>query len=88
MEIKRYVKKPIPVEAMRYTGDNGLEIGEWIGDSFMGEHGDGKGPVFNLRTKMGNQSARVGDYILAGVDGEFYPCPGDTFEKTYEEVES
>lgn len=27
-----------------------------------------------------------GDYIIKGVNGEFYPCKPDIFEKTYEEV--
>ena len=27
--------------------------------------------------------ANVGDYIIKGVNGEFYPCKQDIFEKTY-----
>ena len=30
--------------------------------------------------------ARVGDFIIRGVQGEYYPCKPDIFEKTYEEV--
>ena len=30
--------------------------------------------------------ARVNDYIIKGVNGEFYPCKPDIFEKTYESV--
>ena len=30
--------------------------------------------------------ASVGDYIIKGVNGEFYPCKPDIFEKTYERV--
>lgn len=33
-------------------------------------------------------NASIGDYIIKGVDGEFYPCKPDIFEKTYEEVQS
>lgn len=32
-------------------------------------------------------NASIGDYIIKGVDGEFYPCKPDIFEKTYEEVQ-
>jgi hypothetical protein len=30
--------------------------------------------------------ASVGDWIIKGVKGEFYPCKPDIFENTYEEV--
>lgn len=28
--------------------------------------------------------ASLGDYIIKGVNGEYYPCKPDIFEKTYE----
>jgi hypothetical protein len=31
--------------------------------------------------------ASVGDFIIKGVKGEFYPCKPDIFEATYESVE-
>lgn len=30
--------------------------------------------------------ANIGDYIIRGVDGEFYPCRQDIFLKTYEKI--
>lgn len=30
--------------------------------------------------------ARVGDYIIKGVKGEFYPCQPDIFAATYDEL--
>lgn len=30
--------------------------------------------------------ASIGDYIIKGVKGEFYPCKPDIFEQTYERV--
>lgn len=30
--------------------------------------------------------AKPGDYIIRGVQGEFYPCKPDIFEATYEVV--
>ena len=30
--------------------------------------------------------ASIGYYIIKGVNGEFYPCKPDIFDKTYEEV--
>ncbi len=40
-----------------------------------------------IETLEGNMRADVGDYIIKGVNGEFYPCKPDIFEKTYEPVE-
>jgi hypothetical protein len=31
--------------------------------------------------------ASLGDYIIKGIQGEFYPCKPDIFEATYEKVE-
>jgi len=30
--------------------------------------------------------ANIGDFIVRGVKGEFYPCKPDIFEQTYEKV--
>jgi hypothetical protein len=40
----------------------------------------------NIHTLEGNMIASVGDWIIKGVKGEFYPCKPDIFESTYEEV--
>ena len=39
-----------------------------------------------IGTLEGTMTAQLGDYIIRGVNGEFYPCKPDIFEKTYEEV--
>ena len=39
-----------------------------------------------IQTLEGNHLARMGDYIIKGVKGEFYPCKPDIFEMTYEKV--
>lgn len=33
------------------------------------------------------QVASMGDYIIKGIQGEFYPCKPDIFDQTYELVE-
>ncbi|MGZ1491505.1 hypothetical protein [Brevibacterium sediminis] len=40
-----------------------------------------------IRTMEGDMRASLGDYIIKGVQGEFYPCKPDIFHATYEEVE-
>ena len=32
-------------------------------------------------------AASIGDYIIKGINGEFYPCKPDIFQATYELVE-
>jgi hypothetical protein len=40
-----------------------------------------------IDTLEGDMQATVGDYIIEGVEGEFYPCKPKIFELTYEIVE-
>jgi len=41
----------------------------------------------NIQTLEGIMTANIGDWVIEGVNGEFYPCKPDVFEKTYEEVQ-
>jgi hypothetical protein len=47
----------------------------------------GKKPELFIYTLEGNMHASIGDYIIMGVDGEFYACKPDKFEKTYDIIE-
>lgn len=79
----KYRKKPVVVEAVKWTGENMAEIcfftgicgGELIKDNEL-----------YIKTLEGVHHASIGDYIIKGVNGEFYPCKPDIFEKTYEMV--
>lgn len=44
------------------------------------------GNGININTLKGVHHASFGDYIIKGVNGEFYPCNPDIFKKTYEVV--
>lgn len=79
--IRKFRKKPIVIEAIQYTGDNRTEIEDFVGDKFL----DWK-LNFAIETLEGNMVAQVNDWIIKGINGEFYPCKPDIFEKTYEEV--
>jgi hypothetical protein len=80
-----YRKQPVVVKAIMWKGDNIVELcGEFPAFSdhyFFDINGN-----LNIITLEGNHIARVGDYIIRGVDGEFYPCKNDIFLKTYEMV--
>jgi hypothetical protein len=87
--IKNYRKKSVVIEAIQYTGtyDSFCEIQNFVGESFIPYQmlvTDDKS--IGIKTLEGNHTALVGDFIIKGVNREFYPCKPDIFEKTYEEV--
>ena len=52
-----------------------------------GKHFDAQGqPCIHIRTLEGWMTATLGDYVIKGIAGEFYPCKPDIFEATYEDV--
>lgn len=82
MPIKTYRKKPVAIEAVQYTGLNSAEI-----ELFTGQHlGKETGKPIVIKTLEGSHIASLGDYIIKGVKGEFYPCKPDIFAETYSEV--
>lgn len=80
--MKKYRKKPVIIEAVQFTGNNVDEILEFAKDSFNNPSTS----EIVIPTLEGNMIASIGDYIIKGVNGEFYPCKPDIFDKTYEEV--
>ena len=84
-DIMLYVKKPIPVEAVKVEKENReqiiklLRIGvtEWeeLEDGFMVHSWEGIEPV-----KYGSNY-----WIIKGIKGECYPCEGNVFNESYEE---
>ena len=79
----KYVKKPIPITAIQWTGDNAVELAEFTNGKCQFRVGR---PSIKIPTLEGDMGANIGDYIVCGVDGEFYPCRQDIFEKTYEKI--
>lgn len=98
--IKKYRKKPVVIRALQWTGDNYAEILDFCDKTeFQYSVRKRKNIVNNkpereeekalfIQTLEGVHEASIGDYIIEGVNGEFYPCKPDIFEKTYEEVEN
>lgn len=79
-----YHKKPIPIEARQYTGDNFLELMDWSNGHVQRSIYDDGVLVYSLEGPMWFHE---GDYIIKGIQGEFYPCQKDIFEETYEKVD-
>ena len=83
----KYRKKPVEVEAVKWEG--GKEQYELImslapKDTVFYREQEA---AFDIYTLEGVMRASLGDYIIKGVQGEFYPCKPDIFEQTYEKVE-
>ena len=83
--IKKYRKNPVVIEAIQFTGDNGLEIYQWMHPKVprIAEHGQSPSGAIGIKTPEGNMLAQSGDYIIKEITGEFYPCQKNIFESTY-----
>lgn len=79
----KYRKKPVVIEAVQWNGHNPLEIGMFAGWLTVETNGD----KLYVPTLEGTMMANPGDYIIKGIQDEFYPCKPDIFEATYEKVE-
>jgi hypothetical protein len=81
-----YRKKPVVIEAMVLELNNAIDVSLWCGGEahFIGP----AIPAVFIRTLEGTMRADVGDFIIKGVQGEFYPCKPDIFEATYEPADT
>ena len=88
----KYKKKPIIVEAFKWTGGYEGEDPVWACDAVKRgdirfESAGSVDVIMYIQTLEGVMKARPGDYIIQGINGEIYPCKPDIFEKTYEAIE-
>lgn len=94
----KYIKKPVVIEAIELTEHNVFQVLDFIGekpdlshqianDKFQDYKQIVKEKGMKIFTLEGTMVASVGDFIIKGVNGEFYPCKPDIFEKTYEKVD-
>jgi hypothetical protein len=84
-----YRKKPVEIKAVQFIDDPEtlLVIQEFMGDIQLTiDYKKSNDPKLKIKTLEGTMNASIGDYIIKGVKGEFYPCNPDIFELTYEKV--
>lgn len=84
-----YRKKPVTIEAIQFTDSDERvqELIEFTQGNFT-PHRDLEHYAYAvIKTLEGDHRADIGDYIIKGVQGEFYPCKPDIFDMTYEAVE-
>ena len=81
----KYRKKPVVIDAVQWEGKmqdvidcHGVQFPTY-GQPFEG--------ALRIKTLEGDHACELGDWIIKGVKGEFYPCKPDIFDMTYELVE-
>jgi len=78
----KYIKKPVEIEAVQFTGENFEECKKYIGIANF----DNTLNYPNVITSEGVMRVNVGDYIIKepfDKDRGFYPCKPDIFKQTY-----
>lgn len=85
----QFRKKPIVVEAVRWDGSSEMakKLVKWINDQGgSANFFDVKDMTFSISisTLEGEMYAHPGDWIIQGVENEFYPCKPSVFAKTFE----
>ena len=88
-QVQKFKKKPVVIEAIQFTTNNDLNnenmqfITDWINSGQENTANHDNTNIF-IQTLEGIMKASVGDFIIKGVNGEFYPCKEDIFLKTYD----
>ena len=83
----KYVKNPVVIDAIQWTGCaqsfNRITAAfpdmKWL-----------PGPMgmrsFFIENAQGDMTVSCGDYVIRGIEGEYYPCPSSVFEATYSKL--
>lgn len=85
---QKFRKRPVVIEAVRWTGVNVDEIRKFT---------EGKADIedrrypqryikITIHTLEGDHTVSEGDWVIKGVANEFYPIKNEIFIKTYEKV--
>ena len=91
----KFRKKPVVIEAVKWDGDASTAndfLGERFGlrPGYSGKwdwtYASRESNALIIPTLEGEMRVEVGDWIIKGIKGEFYPCKPDIFEATYETV--
>lgn len=89
-------KRPVVIQAEQWTGANVIEMYNFLegtehvaetfesyGNNFYINHSKVKGGLI-IKTLEGEHKASINDWIIKGINGEFYPCKPNIFKRTYE----
>ena len=79
----KYRKKPVVIDAVQFLD---TDYGNLVAIGSLGLELVIENDKIKIETLEGTMYADKGDYIIKGVNGEFYPCKENIFIKTYELV--
>ena len=82
----KFRKKPVVIEAMQFTEEDKDLVLNFVTCNTAADFDAGGNPILKIQTLRGMVAAQLGDWVIKGVNGEFYPCKLDIFEKTYDPV--
>ncbi|MFC4190372.1 MULTISPECIES: DUF6011 domain-containing protein [Streptomyces] len=83
----RYRKRPVVIEAMQLAEPNTPDgVARWCGGRVVGDGITGHPYSIEIDTLEGTMRGDLGDWIIKGTQGEFYPVKPGIFAETYEPV--
>jgi hypothetical protein len=86
--VPKFRKKPVVVEARQFTlhdAEHPESLETWCNGRVRGTKLPASERIIQIDTLEGEMEGKIGDWIIRGVKGEFYPCKPDIFAATYEE---
>jgi len=83
----KYRKKPVVIEAVQFTNETKDMVFCFVKPHCFASRDDNNQPTLVVETLEGEMTASLGDWIIKGVQGEFYPIKDDIFKMTYEKVD-
>jgi hypothetical protein len=83
--LKQYRMRPVIKEAMRFTDLTTRDgILQWMRDNDTSYSATQH--TITIPTHMGKMDCNEGDWVVRGLEGEFYPINDSKFQETYEEI--
>mgnify|MGYP001796408002 CR=1 FL=1 len=85
-----FTKKAVTIQARQFTNENTQALLDWINGDSEDRESYELGPGIDyenaliIPTLEGDHRADIGDWIIQGIKGEFYPCKPDIFAATYD----
>jgi len=81
----RFKSKVVHIDAKQWDGDwrvlcdwaSSISVGSGTGLSYNGKS-------LQIHTLEGTMSVGIGDWVICGTEGEFYPCKNTVFQRKYE----
>lgn len=84
MSAQKFRKRPVVIEAVQWTGENLDELRSFVSEEWRDNRIHAP---LGIKTLEGVMEISKGDYVIKGINGEFYPCKPDIFEASYDKVE-